>query len=150
MQVSSKDTESTPNNKISGFDKKNIIIILLVFVLISASGGIGYYFGFQVGKKQGAGELVKNVTDLLNPINAISNNSSFPFTILGSATDISSDSITVKKASGDKVKIKVDKKTAVTRNSKVIKIEEVKENEGVTVFTDGKGADQIATRIIVK
>lgn len=150
MQVSSKDNETSSTNKIAGFDKKNIIIILLVFVLVSASGGIGYYFGYKVGKKEGAGELVKNVTDLLNPINAISKNSAFPYTVIGSATKISNDSITVKKSDGESVDVKVDESTAVTRDSKVIKISDIQKDAGVTIFTNGKNGSQVATRIIVK
>ncbi len=150
MQVSSKDSETSTAKLMGSFDKKNLIIILLLFVLVGASGGVGYYFGHKVGKQEGSSELVQNVTDLLNPINAISKNSSFPFTLIGSAENVSDNSITVKKTDGESVKIQTNDQTAVTRNSKVISLSEVQENEGVTVFTNGKGGDQVATRIIVK
>lgn len=132
------------------FDKGTMIIVLLVFVLVGSAAGVGFWVGNLYGQRAGTRNAVSKVTDLINPINAISNNAAFPYTVIGKVSSIGSNEITVKLPNGDEKKVAVSSKTKVSQGSEVKTLNDVKKDANITVFTTGSGSDQIANRVIIR
>ncbi len=148
MQTSSQDNQS--NAKFGSIRRDILQTMLLVVIVVALSGAIGYFAGFQMGRRQGAKDAVKKVTDLINPLNAISDNPLFPSTILGTASAVNDTSITIKQANGSTKTIVVTDKTEVTKGDKTLTYKDVKKGANVTVLTVGKDKDQTASRIVLR
>lgn len=131
--------------------KRNIAqIVILALILVIISGGAGYFAGFQYGKKEGARLAVKKVTDIINPLNAVSNNPLFPSTIVGKVSAIDKKEIKVKTPNGEEKTIPLSDKTKVTKGSASLSLKEVTKDSSVTIVATGKDKDFAATRIIIK
>ncbi len=127
-----------------------LIIVLLVAIFALLVGGGAYYAGFQMGKKEGARATVASVTDLLNPLKAISNNAAFPYTAIGKVASVSSKELTVKLPDGTEKTMALNEKTTVSNGSKVLGVNDIKKDANVTAFTTGKGKDLVATRVVLR
>lgn len=148
MQTSTQDNQ---NNAKFGSIRRDILqTMLLVIIVVVLSGGIGYFAGFQMGRRQGGKDVVKKVTDLINPLNAISDNPLFPSTVLGVASEVNDTSIKVKQPNGSEKTIIVTDKTSVTKGDKTLTYKDVKKGASVTVLTTGKDKEQTATRIVIR
>ena len=131
-------------------DKSAVIIILLVTIIVAGSGRYFYQKGFDKGTEKGKKDAVKNVTDILNPLNAISNSSVFPYTVIGKVTKASATELTIKLPNGDSKKVAMNDKTRVSQGTKVLSISDIKADSAVTAFTTGKDKDQVATRVVLR
>jgi hypothetical protein len=153
MQVSSEDqavSKKDKSRKLLGVDRGIVSIILLSLILILVSGGIGGFTGYQLGRRQGAKESVRKVTDLLNPFNAISNNPAFPYTVIGKVSDVSKTELNVKLPNGDGKKVVLDDKTQVSKGDKSLALSDIKKDAQVTVFTVKRNNVQVASRVIIR
>ena len=148
MQVNTQvDQSNRKNNKI----RRDVFqSVLLVFIIVVISLGAGYAAGFQMGKRQGAKAAVQKVTDLINPINAISHNPLFPSTVLRKVSAVSETSLKVKLANGKDKTIVINEKTTVTKGDKTLTLKDVTKDANVTVLTQGKDREQTATRIVLR
>lgn len=148
MQVNTQvDQSNRKNNKI----RRDVFqSVLLVFIIVVISLGAGYAAGFQMGKRQGAKAAVQKVTDLINPLNAISDNPLFPSTVLGKVSAVSETSLKVKLANGKDKTIVINEKTTVTKGDKTLTLKDVTKDANVTVLTQGKDREQTATRIVLR
>lgn len=124
--------------------------VLLVIIVIFISAGTGYFAGFKMGQKSGAKKVVQKVTDLLNPLNAVSNNPLFPHTFVGRVADINDNAITIKLANKEEKKVALTKTTKVSKQNKVLGIKDVKKDDQVTIFTIGKDSDTTANRVVLR
>ena len=124
--------------------------VLLVVIVIFISAGTGYFAGYKMGQKSGAKKVVQKVTDLLNPLNAVSNNPLFPHTFVGKVTDINDNAITIKLANKEEKKVALTKTTKVSKQNKVLGIRDVKKDDQVTIFTIGKDSDTTANRVVLR
>lgn len=149
MQVSPAEDPST-NKKSSAINRSVLNTMLLVVILVVVSAGGGYAAGFQMGKKEGAKAAVKKVTDLLNPLNAVSDNPLFPQTILGKVADVSKSSITVTLANGEEKSVPLNEKTKVSQQDQAKSISDIKKDSQVTVFTTGKDKEKVANRVVIR
>ena len=148
MQVSSSDNKK--KYKLPQFNRALLNTLLLILIVITFSATIGGLIGYQFGKKAGAQATIGKVTDLLNPLNAISDNPLFPSTTVGKVYSIDGKTITVLQPNGNKKKISLSDKTKITEKDRVISTKEVKKDSSVTVFTTGKGDSTIASRVVVR
>ena len=131
--------------------KSNLaVMVLLTAVLIAISSAGGFYFGIQIGKKQGAQAAVTQVTDLLNPLKAVSNNPAFPYTSIGKVVSVNNSAMKLRLADGTEKEILLDEKTNVSKGSKALTLEDIKVDSNVTAFTAGKGKNQLAVRVILR
>ncbi len=152
MEVTTDDQTNTKNgkNRKVFIDKSAVIIILLVTIIVAGSGRYFYQKGFDKGTEKGKKDAVSNVTDILNPLNAISNSSVFPYTVIGKVTKASTTELTIKQPNGDVKKVAMNDKTRVSQGAKVLSISDIKEDSSITAFTTGKDKDQVATRIVLR
>lgn len=151
MQANSGNEQ--PNNadkKQNNQTRSLVTIVLLVVFLTLLVGGGCFYGGYRFGKVMGTKDAVTSVTDLLNPIKAVSNNAAFPYTAIGKVDGVSKDKLTVKLADGTTKSMVINDKTAVTKSSKVVSVSEIQKNNDVTVFTTGSGKDLVAVRVIIR
>jgi Na+-transporting NADH:ubiquinone oxidoreductase subunit NqrC len=137
-------------NRKAIIDKSAVVILLLVTIIVAGSGKYFYQRGFDKGTEQGKKDAVSNVTDILNPLNAISNSSVFPYTVIGKVTNASSTELTIKQPNGDIKKVALNDKTKVSQGTKVLSITDIKEDSSITAFTTGKDKDQVATRVVLR
>lgn len=143
MEISSMSKKTTSQASIA-------IIVLLVAILVVISGWGGYFLGRKVGRTEGAKTTVSEVTDLLNPVKAISSNPAFPYTTLGTVVSVNDSSMKLKLADGTEKEIMLSDKTNVTKGSTALKVSDIKKDNKVTAFTSGKGKDQLAVRVIIR
>lgn len=148
LQAASAEKSSKQNSH-STF-RSLLIIVLLggIFSLLIGAGG--YYIGYQIGKKEGARATVASVTDLLNPLKAISDNAAFPYTAIGKVSSVSKDKLTVKLPDGTEKSMALNDKTTVSNGTKILGVSDIKKDANVTAFTTGKGKDLIATRVVIR
>ena len=146
----SANSDNTKQAKRKIFDKSLFIIVLLITILLAGAAGAGFYFGREYGRNEGTKEAVSKVTDLLNPVNALSNNASFPYTTVGKVVKVEAKSITVKQPNGEEKTVLVSEKTKVSQGSEVKSLSDVKKDANITIFSSGKGADQVANRVIIR
>jgi len=147
---SSDENNSLKTKKKRIFDKGVVIIILLVTILVLLAGGAGFYAGNIYGQRKGTQAAVNKVTDLLNPLNAISSNAAFPYTVIGKVTKVSAKEVTVKLPNGEEKTVATTEKTKVTQGSDVKSLNDIKKDNNITIFTNGNGDDQVATRVVIR
>ena len=148
MQVNAQEDQSSRKN--SKIRRDVFQSVLLIFIIVVISLGAGYAAGFQMGKREGAKAAVKKVTDLINPLNAISDNPLFPGTVLGKVDSVSSTSLKVKLANGKEKTVVINEKTVVTKGDKTLSLKDVTKDASVTVLTQGRDREQTATRIVLR
>lgn len=147
MQASTQDNQSSKRVR----KQRDLLqTVLLVVIVIGMSLGVGYFAGFQMGKKEGARLAVEKVTDFINPLNAISNNPLFPSTVIGKVKSVESTSVTVALANGESKTVVVSDKTVVTKGDKTLGLKDVQKGGTVTILTQGKGSEQTAKRIVIR
>jgi hypothetical protein len=143
-------TAGVPQKK-SGGKKKTVLLSLAVIVLVLAGTGIGYVAGIQTGKKLAAQEITKKVTDLLNPLNALSSNPLFPNSVVGKVTSASAKEITVKQINGESKKVVLGTSTQITKQAKEVSASEIKKDTNVTVILKKDNNEtNTATRVIIR
>lgn len=148
MAQTGEPTTNEAAQKKSGSKKKTVFLSLGVIVLVIIGTGIGYVAGLQKGKELAKQEITKKVTDLLNPLNALSSNPLFPNSVVGKVTTANNTEITVKQINGETKKVKIDKDTNVTKQSKSVTASDIKAENEVTVIL--KKDSDTATRIIIR
>ncbi len=148
LQAAQEEKNSKKGN--NSIFRSLLVIVLLggIFSLLIGAGG--YYIGYQIGKKEGARATVASVTDLLNPLKAISDNAAFPYTAIGKVSSVSKDKLTVKLPDGTEKTMALNDKTTVSNGSKILGVSDIKKDANITAFTTGKGKDLIATRVVIR
>jgi hypothetical protein len=147
-QVDEPTTTNGVSHKKSGSKTKTVLLSLAVVLLVLIGAGLGYLAGLQKGKELAKQEITKKVTDLLNPLNALSSNPLFPNSVVGKVSTANNTEITVKQINGESKKVTIDKDTQVTKQSKEVTASDIKASNDVTVIL--KKDSDTATRIIIR
>lgn len=150
LKLQAASAEKTAKQGSHSTFRSLLIIVLLGGIFSLMVGAGGYYVGYQIGKKEGARATVASVTDLLNPLKAISDNAAFPYTAIGKVSSVSKDKLTVKLPDGTEKTMALNDKTTVSNGSKILGVSDIKKDENITAFTTGKGKDLVATRIVIR
>lgn len=149
MKVKFSSTKDTDRN-----DTKRSVapLILLSVLMLGIGAGLGYWQGYTKGKKSGVQAVTSRITNLINPLSALSNNPLLPNTVIGIVSNADSKEMTVKLANGDQKKVLLNDATVVTKEDKTIKLTDIKKGTAVTIFvkTDKKGGTQTANRVIIR
>lgn len=116
-----------------------LAVILLVVLIVKVSYNKGYKAGEKDGRKQ-----VASTSSLLNNIKS-------PFqSISGKIAEIKDGKITIDTTKGEKKTVVINDKTKITKKRTTLKESDLKQKQSITVFTQGSGDDQKATRIVVR
>jgi hypothetical protein len=150
MNTESTTTNKDKKNKSFGINKGSVIIFMLVVMIVLLSAAGGFWAGNTYGQAKGKKAAVGQITDLLNPLNAISNNPAFPYTVIGKVSKVNNQKVTVKLPNGDEKSVAISDKTKVSQGSNVKTINDIKKDANITVFTIGKGSNEAASRIIIR
>lgn len=148
MEASSKDTPNATRRPKLRQNLQQVVILVVCIGLLT--GGLGYFVGFQLGKKEGARLAVKKVTDFINPLNALANNPLVPGSVAGTVMSIDASSIQVKDTKNKEVTIPINGRTKVTKGETAVTMKEVLKDSQVTVLTTGKDKKLVATRIVIR
>lgn len=151
-QTSEPTTNSVQGSKRSKSKSSVILISLGVVLLVIIGTGVGYVAGLQKGKELAKQEITKKVTDLLNPLNALSTNPLFPNSVVGKVTTANNTEITVKQINGESKKVVLDKETKITKQAKEAASSEIKAGADVTVILKKTSSDysDTASRVIIR
>ncbi len=156
-----KDTVSTQ----SGEKRRNSLlskkvlapsVIVLVILALAGSFVLGYASGHKAGREASSNAFKKGLSDLLNPINALSNSPIAPNTLVGKVDSVAGSKLTVKLVNGTSKTVIVNDKTKITKGGKSIKLTDVASNSNLTVFTQKQTINSsdkdspLATRVIVR
>lgn len=157
MQTDESDTaRAEPTNagvaqKKSGNKKKTFLVAFVVVLVVLAGTGIGFYAGIQTGKKMAAQEITKKVTNLLNPLNALSSNPLFPNSVVGKVTSANTNEVTIKQINGETKKVVLGASTQITKQAREVPATEIKKDTNVTVILKKDNNEtNTATRVIIR
>ena len=153
--VSTQGSEKRRNKLLS---KQVVVPTVIVVAVLSVAGSyiLGYSKGHTAGQQASSKALRDGISNLINPINALSNNPIAPYTIIGKADSISGSKLTVKMVNGTSKTVVVTDKTKITKSGKTIKLSDIANNTNLTVFTQKQDANSSdkdspnASRIIVR
>lgn len=156
-----KDTVSTQENekRRSRLPGKRIalpVIVVVAVIVLAGTFVLGYAAGHKAGREASSNAFKKGLSDLLNPINAISNSAIAPNTIVGKVDSVAGSKLTVKLVNGTTKTVIINDKTKLTKSGKSIKLSDVASNSNLTVFTQKQTSNSsdkdnpLATRVIVR
>lgn len=128
--------------------KKQKLIVLVIVIVVALAGILylignsiynkGYNAGMQQGKKEATSAgLLSNIS---NPFQSVS----------GRVVEVKDDKITVVTTKGDNKTVKIDKSTKITKKTTILTQSDLKKDQKVTIFTQGKDKDITATRIVLR
>lgn len=130
-----------------GFTKTHKIVILSI-VAMFITGGIlfvlgksiydkGYSAGLEKGKKEATSAgLLSNIA---NPFQTVS----------GRVVEVKDDKITIVTMKGENKTVNISKSTKVTKKTTTLAVSDIKKDQKVTIFLQGKDANVTATRIVL-
>jgi hypothetical protein len=141
-------TSKSKKPKLTAKQKKLLVVLVAILLGIGLLAGaykLGYDKGFTKGEEQG------KKTTRSSSLNDFFNNTSNPFrSVSGEVKSITADKIEVNSNKGEVQTIKITDKTKITKKTTTLKVADVKPDQKVTIFTQGKDNDLTATRIVVR
>lgn len=138
--TNSTQTHTAPTSTVTLKRTKFRLLIALVAILWILTLVGSYVVGFNKGKLASANKLKSSIQNLINPLNALSNNAIFPSSIIGKVNSIAGNTVKIKLVNGTEKTVVLSKNTKITRAGKEVSISELKKDTNVTVFvlTDEK------------
>jgi len=139
------DSRKARNSSVSKKQKKILIILVVLLLTVGLLIYIGntiYNKGYSAGLKKGKKDattsgLLNNIT---NPFQSVS----------GKVVELKNNKITVLTTKGEKKTIDLSKTVKVSKKTATLTVNDIKKDQKVTVFVQGKDDDITATRIVLR
>lgn len=123
-------------------------IILLSIVAVIITGGLLYVLGKSIYDKGYSAGLEKGKKEVTSA--GLLSNIANPFqTVSGRVVEVKDDKITVVTVKGEKKTVNISKSTKVTKKTTTLATSDIKKDQKVTIFLQGKDANVTATRIVL-